>query len=97
MVPIILGEDEDIINEKLSKLNGVLFPGGGGGYIGLGKYVFDKLLDLNKNGTYYPLWGTCLGFEYFLEYSASAGSSVKGDYDYHGSMTMEFVVNPKDT
>jgi hypothetical protein len=27
------------------------------------KTVYDYVISANKNGDYFPLWGTCLGFE----------------------------------
>ena len=47
--------------EKLNKLNGVLMPGGDGDYHDFGKLIFDKVIELNDQGTYYPIWGTCAG------------------------------------
>jgi hypothetical protein len=41
VVPIILGEDWDITYDKLTKLNGVVFPGGDGDYYSWGKLIFD--------------------------------------------------------
>lgn len=47
----------------------VLFPGGAtyftekNGYADAGKYIFTIARELNAKGEYFPLWGTCLGFE----------------------------------
>ena len=41
VVPLIYGEDEAVTKEKLSKINGVLFPGGGGDNLAIGKRVFE--------------------------------------------------------
>lgn len=57
------------IDEVLSKVNGVLFQGGGRD-IDLSKrfekthaYVFNKVIEMNKQGVNFPLWTTCQGFE----------------------------------
>jgi gamma-glutamyl hydrolase len=61
------------MTDYLDILNGVLFTGGsadlvasdgelndyGSALLNIVQYVFKA----NNNGTYYPLWGTCLGFE----------------------------------
>jgi len=73
VVPLVLGEPESVTLEKLSKLNGVLFPGGDGDYTEFGRFVFNKIKEYNDNGTYYPAWGTCLGFEDFAIYAADEG------------------------
>jgi gamma-glutamyl hydrolase len=41
VVPIIWGEPENVTLDKLSKLDGVLFPGGDGDDYDIGKLVFD--------------------------------------------------------
>lgn len=48
--------------------NGILFPGGSrdlinSEYAKAGKILYDLALDSNKNGIYFPIWGTCLGYE----------------------------------
>jgi len=48
----------------------VLFPGGGGDYLEFGRFIFKKIKEYNDNGTYYPMWGTCLGFEDFVIYAS---------------------------
>jgi len=98
VVPLILNEDEDVTMKKLDSLNGVLFPGGDGGYYSYGEFVFNYALEKNKNGTYFPIWGTCLGYEYIMEYTATAGKGVIGSYNYpNGSLPIEFVTDPRDT
>lgn len=49
-------------------INGVLLPGGGAnlthsGYSRVAKIFFTKALESFDNGDYFPVWGTCLGFE----------------------------------
>lgn len=66
VVPLVLGEPEEITIKKLKSLNGVLFPGGDGNYSTLGKFVLDYAIKENDEGRFFPMWGTCLGFEYFI-------------------------------
>jgi gamma-glutamyl hydrolase len=62
VVPLILGEAEEVTLEKISKLDGVLFPGGDGDYIEMGGKIIRKIMEYNDDGHFYPVWGTCLGF-----------------------------------
>lgn len=62
VVPLILSDPPEINLEKLKKLNGVLFPGGDGDFKENGPDMWNKILELNDNGTYFPMWGTCMGF-----------------------------------
>ena len=40
VVPIIMTDDQSVTDEKLGKMNGVLFPGGGGNYRDVGDYIY---------------------------------------------------------
>jgi len=98
VVPLIVGESEEDTLEKLKKLNGVIFPGGDGDYLEYGRYIFNTLKAMNDNGTFYPVWGTCMGYEYIASYVSDNGWNVLDVYDYDtGSMALEFVVDPRDT
>jgi gamma-glutamyl hydrolase len=67
---------EDEINTILSKVNGVLFMGGdrdvdlNNQWEKTGKYIFDKIIQINDNGIHLPLFGICQGFEVFISYVA---------------------------
>jgi len=76
VVPLVLGESRDVTLEKLSHLNGVLFPGGDGDYLEYGRFIYDQILEYNKNGVYYPMWGTCLGFEDLIIYASDEGTAI---------------------
>ena len=62
VVPLIHGQDEESLL-KVRKLNGVLYPGGGGDYIEFGRKIFNEMISINDNGGFYPAYGICLGFE----------------------------------
>eukprot|EP00727_Mastigamoeba_balamuthi_P008063 m51a1_g3878 putative peptidase c26 family protein (434) ;mRNA; r:30437-32299 len=60
----------------LSKVNGVLLPGGGilwdhhPEYVAALRTVFAAAKQFNDAGDYFPLWGTCLGFEELIMLAA---------------------------
>jgi gamma-glutamyl hydrolase len=62
--------------KKLDRVNGVLFPGGGGAYMDVAKLVIDYAIRKNDEGEFYPLWGTCLGFERIAILTASDPDNV---------------------
>jgi gamma-glutamyl hydrolase len=98
VVPLINGEPEDVTIEKLKKVNGVLFPGGDGDYLEYGRFVFKAIKEFNDQGTFYPIWGTCMGYENIVSYVSDNGWDVLSVYDYEtGSMAMEFTVDPRKT
>ncbi|KAK8757493.1 hypothetical protein V5799_004875 [Amblyomma americanum] len=68
VVPIFVNQTEDYYRKVFNSVNGVLFPGGqadldSSGYLEAAKIIFDLAVQAQKNGTEFPLWGTCLGFE----------------------------------
>lgn len=56
-----------------------MLPGGGtyfnqsGGYGDAGKHIYDIAIEMNNQGDYFPIWGTCLGFE-LLTYLSAHGN-----------------------
>ena len=69
VVPIPFDESNELIVKRLDSVNGVVFPGGGDilngtRYFEAGKLVFQTAIRMNENGDYFPIWGTCLGFEF---------------------------------
>ena len=76
VVPLIRDDPEDVTLTKLSKLDGVLYPGGDGNYNDFGRFVFEKVLDYNDKGVYYPILGICMGYENISVYAAATGYDV---------------------
>ena len=73
VVPIINGEDQNTTLDKIHHLDGVLLPGGGGDYFAKGSAVLDEVKKINDAGQFYPLWGTCQGYEFLTAYTADMG------------------------
>lgn len=48
VVPLIRDESHDVTLEKLSRLDGVLFPGGDGNYSDYGRFVYNKVVEYNE-------------------------------------------------
>ena len=69
VVPLIYHTNIEETLEKIEHLNGILFCGGSADddldYKNFGKAIFEKVKKMNDEGNYFPLWGTCLGFENF--------------------------------
>ncbi|XP_076780211.1 gamma-glutamyl hydrolase isoform X2 [Arvicanthis niloticus] len=68
VVPIRLDHKDSEYEKLFKSINGVLFPGGGAslthsGYSRVAKIFFRKAIESYDNGDYFPVWGTCLGFE----------------------------------
>lgn len=98
VIPMINGEPKDITLDKLSKINGVLFPGGDGDYLTYGEFLFNTIKEINDEGTYFPAWGTCVGYENFAIWASDMGGPVLESYQmYTTSLPLEFTKDPRDT
>ena len=97
VIPFLSTDEDSVTDEKLSKVNGILFPGGDGDYLEIGDYIYKSLISKNDAGQFYPLWGTCLGFEN-MAISASDSGSPLSDLESHGnSLTLDFLVDDPKT
>lgn len=77
VVPIRIDHSYAELDDLFGKLNGILFTGGTADfwvnssstpvlspdYGAKGCYLFNKVLKSNDDGNFFPLWGTCMGFE----------------------------------
>ena len=96
VVPLIMGEDWSVTLDKITKLDGILLPGGSGDYKAFAKQIFDTVKSLNDQGTFYPLWGTCLGFQN-LARSAASGLVISALYAEDVNLPLEFIDDPTQT
>ena len=65
-IPIPYDADETLIREIFSQINGILLPGGGVELPSSVKSIWKLALESNQNGEFFPVWGTCLGFEFLV-------------------------------
>ncbi|XP_071907332.1 gamma-glutamyl hydrolase 2-like [Coffea arabica] len=66
VIPLIYNEPLEVLEMKLSLVNGVLFTGGwakSGLYFDVVGTVFKRVLEKNDAGDHFPLVAICLGFE----------------------------------
>ncbi|XP_004588067.2 gamma-glutamyl hydrolase [Ochotona princeps] len=68
VVPIRLDLKKEEYEQLFKSINGVLFPGGSvnlmhSGYAHVAKIFYNLAIQSFDDGDYFPVWGTCLGFE----------------------------------
>lgn len=85
VLPILLGQPREYYEEVFAKTNGILFPGGNQGigpdnvYTEEGEILWNLAKTANDNGDYYPIWGTCLGFEELAVLETGSGDVISLD------------------
>ncbi|XP_041362230.1 gamma-glutamyl hydrolase A-like isoform X2 [Gigantopelta aegis] len=77
VVPIRTKESDEYYKKLFSHINGALFPGGDVGiqvswYAKAGRQIYDLAVKANDKGDYFPLWGTCQGFQLLTNLTARA-------------------------
>lgn len=88
-----------VLDELFTQIHMIFLPGGDLEYSTVAptlNYLLDKVCDHNRpEGAYFPVWGTCLGFQQIVRYVAGKGadeSVVTWDYQTNGmSATLEEV------
>ncbi|KAJ0402385.1 hypothetical protein ATCC90586_010016 [Pythium insidiosum] len=81
VVPISYNAPKEYLKSLVPQLNGLLFPGGAANVNDRAAYLYELALELNNQGIYYPVWGTCLGFEWLLQLTAGDLNALETDFD----------------
>ncbi|XP_022533444.1 gamma-glutamyl hydrolase [Astyanax mexicanus] len=68
VVPVMINKSEEEYTQLFKSISGILFPGGSAsiessGYAKAAGIFYRLALEANSKGDYFPVWGTCLGFE----------------------------------
>jgi gamma-glutamyl hydrolase len=54
------------------------------------RHLFNHAIPKNSQGNYFPVWGTCLGFE-LLTYLANGNKNILADFDAENvALPLEF-------
>lgn len=98
VIPLIVNEPQEVLDVKLSKINGVMFPGGNGDYVEYGRHIYEKAIEFNDSGRFFPLFGICLGFQNMSIWASDLGKDVLDVIeDYNVSKTLKLLQHPSKT
>lgn len=87
VVPILHDTPKHHLERIFDTINGVLLPGGsqnlepGNPYFDTSSHLYDLAKKANDNGDYFPIWGTCLGFETLMILSSGGNASILAAFD----------------
>ena len=95
VVPIMNNLTEKQIEKLFYSINGVLFPGGNvnlvsSGYARTARIIYELAVKSFNQGDYFPLWGTCLGFEYLLVLVSSSRDILSHTDSYNLVLPLNF-------
>jgi gamma-glutamyl hydrolase len=81
VVPIPYNAPKEYIESLVPQLNGMLFMGGAADVNDAHRLIVDIVLQLNDKGIYFPLWATCLGFEWLVQITAQDLTALESGFD----------------
>ncbi|CAH0494004.1 unnamed protein product [Peronospora farinosa] len=81
VVPIPYNAPKPYLDQLLPQLNGLLFPGGAATVNDRAEWLFQLALKLNDKGVYFPVWATCLGFEWLVQLTTGDVESLNKGLD----------------
>jgi len=96
---------ESTLKMLFDSMNGVLFTGGGldlklnTSYMKTLSYFYKTVLEANDKGDYFPIWGTCMGFQ-ALSIITANDDTVLQTYafdSYNLPLPLKFIMNPKQS
>lgn len=96
VVPVPYNLTESQVEELFMKLNGILFTGGGlsltlnASYVRTAKAFYT--LATSNSSDYFPVWGTCMGFQ-LLNILTAWNDSVLCEYCFHGVENTPLALN----
>ncbi|XP_013190528.2 gamma-glutamyl hydrolase A isoform X2 [Amyelois transitella] len=104
VVPVMIGKDRSYYENLLNKINGVLFPGGAtyfnqsDGYADAGQHIYQIAEELNSHGDYFPVFGTCLGYELLIILASGRGKVENREHcRSYGNMPLYFTDDFRDS
>lgn len=95
VVPIGYDAPFSELDDVFSSINGLLFPGGDALVNDKASYLYALALKANDAGNVFPVWGTCLGFEWLLQMTSKDTSILDHGYDAMNiSLSLDFTSAP---
>lgn len=98
VVPIWIGKDRNYYQKILSKVNGVLLPGGSvdkhlkGGYFEAAHHIVTIATDFNMRKDFFPIFGIGMGMDYLL-YLTNNDTDISTECDLQSLSASLILVN----
>ncbi|XP_023250847.1 gamma-glutamyl hydrolase [Seriola lalandi dorsalis] len=101
VVPIMINKTLEEYKTLFNSINGILYPGGSAsitssGYQRAAKIFYDLAIEANDRGDYFPVWGTCLGYEQ-LTYLTSGKNVLSRTNTLDVSLPLDFTNETQDS
>jgi gamma-glutamyl hydrolase len=85
--------DDVELDELFQQIHGLFIPGGATDEMSYAiQYLLNKAVESNQEGHYFPVWGTCMGFEYLVRFIGGDDILQAGYQAENKSLPLEGVV-----
>ena len=74
-IPIPYDAPAALVEDLFGQINGLLLPGGASEVPDSVRHLLALAWQASATGDFFPVWGTCLGFEYLVQVLSNASSS----------------------
>eukprot|EP01059_Diplonema_ambulator_P018031 TRINITY_DN3019_c1_g1_i1.p1 TRINITY_DN3019_c1_g1~~TRINITY_DN3019_c1_g1_i1.p1 ORF type:complete len:315 (+),score=37.97 TRINITY_DN3019_c1_g1_i1:527-1471(+) len=81
VVPVRYNVSEDELKGIMGSVNGLVYPGGAVGPSESARMALKLAMNANDNGDYFPVWGTCLGFEWLAMMVAEDATVIQSGFN----------------
>lgn len=96
VAPIFVERERSYYVNIFNSVNGILLPGGDvdalhSSYGRAGTILYELAMEAHKNGTHFPLWGTCLGLELLARVAVGGQQVLKKCHAQGVGMPLTFA------
>ncbi|KAH6942182.1 hypothetical protein HPB50_001751 [Hyalomma asiaticum] len=96
VAPIFVERERSYYVNIFNSVNGILLPGGDvdalhSSYGKAGTILYELAMEAHKNGTHFPLWGTCLGLELLARVAVGGQQVLKKCHAQGVGMPLTFA------
>ncbi|KAJ1447869.1 peptidase C26-domain-containing protein [Pelagophyceae sp. CCMP2097] len=88
VVPVSFLASNETADLMFSRLNGVLFTGGDSGLPDVARRAVEYSVQAFARGESFPIWGTCLGFEWLAEIFGGSEVLARGNDTYAENISL---------
>ena len=81
VVPLSYHASDEQVDALFSQSNGALFPGGGSPAPAAARRLYRRAAEANAADDFFPIWGTCDGFEWMMQIGAADDHILTGGFD----------------
>ena len=81
VVPVMHEATDREVDAIFANTNGLLLIGGGAPVCSAARRFFANAVEAARAGDAYPIWGTCLGFEWLMQMAAEEDGVLHDGFD----------------